>query len=121
MQKNNYFRIFFKCCHRIDKNNKGYMFDGVYIENISAYLWERLHKWSVKRDKDIRHQIISVLADIKRRQSKNWEVFMKQPVQKQHDFKSNYRLTLSEIEPHQPYIKWQINDITVYETYIKLS
>ena len=118
MRKISTFKLLFKCCHKLQDSQKGYMLNGVYIENISYYAWNNLTLWRQTLDEKHKNNLIELFADIKRKQAKNWQVFIKQPPTEINPFKANYQLILSEIEPPEPYILYDLGIIKVYETYM---
>lgn len=120
MQRNSDFKILFKCCHKVDKNHKGYMFNGSYIEDLSEHLWWKLREWRLENKIESKYELIDILVDIKKRQSKNWNVFMKQPPPKMHPFKQDFGLILTEIEPPGPCVVYNLHGLIIYETYYNL-
>jgi len=119
MARNSDYKILFKCCFKLDAKNNGYMFEGEYIENISAYLWKKIDQWKREGIKSAKYDMIRLLCDIKRKQSSNWAMFMKQPENALHPFKSTYNIILSEIKPSEPFYEWRVLDHVLYETYYK--
>lgn len=113
------FKLLFKCCHKLQDTEKGYMCNGIYIENLSYWAWAKLNLWITTKDNIHRNDLIVLFADIKKKQAKNWKVFIKQPEQEIHPFKKLYKLLLTDIEPGCDYIGYELGIIKVYEIYLK--
>lgn len=119
MRKISKAQLFFKCCHLIDKNMKGYMFKGKYIDCISQHCWQMLEKYLKSRNKQDEQYFISLLCDIKKRNKDKWNYFIANPKPEFHNFKKEYQLILSEVEPPKPYVGYYFNNEIIYEKWMK--
>lgn len=121
MLKTSTYKVLWKCCYKLDHKNSGYMYNGKYVENISAFCWKKIDEWKRQGIEKSKYELIEILCNIKRFQKGNWKIFNYEPPMEQHSFKKSFVLDLSEIEPYGiPHIKWNVHGIEVYETYIKL-
>lgn len=119
MQRISTFKLLFKCCYKLQDTQKGYMCNGIYIENLSYWAWAKLNLWIDTKDTVHKNDLIVLFSDIKRKQKNNWKTFIKQPDVEVHPFKRSYRLLLSDIEPHCDHIGYHVGTMTVYELYLK--
>ena len=121
MQRIKLYQLFFKCCHKIDANMKGYMFNGKYIECISQYCWQLYAKWTKDKSKKNTYNLIEIFADIKRKQSNNWKAFIFNPKMPIVPFKKEFRLIFTDVEPLEQCIGYHFNGEIFYETYEKIK
>lgn len=121
MQKIKLYQLFFKCCHKIDPNIKGYMFKGRYIECISQYCWQLYYAWSRNKTVENRNALIEIFSDIKRKQSKNWAAFIFSPKMPIAPFKKEFQMTLTDVEPFDKFIGYHFNGGIIYESYEKIK
>jgi len=112
-------QLFFKCCFKIDKNNKGYMFNGKYIECISQHCWALFYQWSKNKTAANRNLLVEIFADIKRKQSQNWDIFLFNPKRTHWTFKDDFFMELTEIEPIERCTAYRFNGTIIYESWQK--
>lgn len=103
----------------IDPNNKGYMFNGRYIECISQHCWNLYLLWTRDKSQHNRNEMIKLFSHIKRTQKNNWSIFITNPIMPIVPFKKDYFLILSEIAPQEKCIGYHFNGTIIYETYAK--
>lgn len=113
-------QLFFKCCHKIDKNVRGYMFQGKYIECVSAHCWKLLDTYLRDKSKDNLYRLIEIFADIKRKNRDKWSYFMAPMKMPKVPYRSTYSFDFYETEPSEPYILYKLNDTVIYEKWSKI-
>lgn len=113
-------QLFFKCCYRIDKNMRGYMFKGRYIDCISTHCWKLMENYLKEKSRDNLYKLIEIFADIKRKNKTKWSYFMAPVKVPKVPYRSAYYFTFSETKPEEPYIVYNLDGLIIYEKWHKI-
>lgn len=119
MLKISYAQLFFKCCHKIDPNTRGYMFNGNYIESISAHCWHLLHTYLKDKSSKNKYNLIELFCDIKRKNKYKWQYFITPVKVPKVPYRNDFSFSLSKNVPDQPYIGYNLFDTIIYEKWTK--